>query len=66
LLAEQGREDVLDRSAIRISRRVRQADQPIDTGGFSATFPASSITLFELPQANVLVTPWAYIPMARR
>lgn len=60
-------------SAVNLNAIVKQADQPTSAGGFSATFPSNSITLFVLsssttltptpsPTPNPNVTPRAYVP----
>lgn len=44
---------------------VRQPDQGVSAGGFSATFPANSITLVVVPPAQTL-SPRAYLPFVNR
>ena len=41
-----GTAQVFRYSALNLGAIVRQSDQPVSAGGFSTTFPASSITLF--------------------
>jgi hypothetical protein len=51
--------------AANLGAIVRQADQPVG-GNFSASFPASSITLMVLPKLSVPLTPQVDVPMIRR
>ncbi len=52
-------------SAANLGAIVRQPDQPVTSGGFTATFPASSITLFVLA-SQTASTEQVYLPMAIR
>ena len=52
-------------SAANALQIVRQADQAAGSS-FSATFPASSITLMVLPKLSVPLTPQAALPLVRR
>jgi hypothetical protein len=52
-------------SAAALQQIARQPDQPVGSS-FSATFPASSITLMVLPKLSVPLTPRATLPLIRR
>jgi hypothetical protein len=52
-------------SAANAQQIVKQADQSAG-GSFSATFPASSITLMVLPKLSVPLTPRVVLPFVRR
>jgi hypothetical protein len=52
-------------SAANAQQIVKQADQPVGSS-FSATFPASSITLMLLPKLSVPLTPRVDLPLVRR
>jgi hypothetical protein len=52
-------------SAANAQQIVPQADQTVGSS-FSATFPASSITLMVLPKLNVPLTPRVDLPLVRR
>jgi Glycoside hydrolase family 44 len=52
-------------SAANAQQIVHQADQAVG-GNFSATFPASSITLMVLPKLNVPLTRRVELPLVRR
>jgi hypothetical protein len=52
-------------SAANAQQIVKQADLPVGSG-FSATFPASSITLMVLPKLSVPLTPRVALPLLRR
>ena len=52
-------------SAADTQHIVRQADQGVSASGFSAAFPASSITLVVMPPAQALV-PRAFMPLIER
>lgn len=52
-------------SAAALQQIVKQPDQPVGSS-FSATFPASSITLMVLPKLSVPLTPRATLPLVRR
>src|SRR5205085_513498 len=43
---------------------VRAADQPVSAGGFAATYPARSLTLFVVPQTTLAVSPRSGTPGA--
>jgi len=43
---------------------VREPDQPVSAGGFTAVFPANSITLVVVPPAAGAVR-WVYLPLVR-
>lgn len=49
-------------SAANLNAIVRQADQAVGPGGFTAAFPASSITLIVIPP-GVPLTPRLYLPI---
>jgi hypothetical protein len=52
-------------SAANVQQIVKQADQSVDSG-FSATFPAASITLMVLPKLSVPPMPRVVLPFVRR
>lgn len=52
-------------SAANAQQIVQQADQAVGSS-FSATFPASSITLMVLPKLSVPLTPRVDLPLVRR
>ena len=54
-----------DASSLDLNAIVRQADQ-LAGGSFSATFPASSITLIVLPKLSVPLTPRVDLSLVRR
>jgi hypothetical protein len=52
-------------SAANLNAIVKEADQAVVASGFSAVFPANSITLYVLASASQPTpddTPWAYLP----
>ncbi|MBI5032077.1 MAG: glycoside hydrolase family 44 protein [Chloroflexi bacterium] len=51
--------------ATNLNAIVRQSDQPVTVGGFSATFPTNSITLFVIPGSNTPTYP-LYLPLIKR
>ena len=69
-------------SAANLNAIVKDADQAVTATGFSATFPANSITLFVMassggtplpsatpspsPTPNLYVTPRAFLPISRK
>jgi hypothetical protein len=52
-------------SAANAQQIVKQAEQSVNTS-FSATFPASSITLMVLPKLSVPLTPRVDLPLVQR
>jgi hypothetical protein len=53
-------------SAADLQRIVRQPDQAVSGSGFSATFPAASITLIVLSSTNLSLPPRGYLPLVHR
>jgi O-glycosyl hydrolase len=53
-------------SANNLAAIVRQADQAVSADGFTATFPASSITLIVIPLQTLAFTWHVYLPLIRR
>ena len=53
-------------SADNLAAIVRQPDQSLTAGGFSATFPANSITLFVFPASQAGANLGHFLPMIRR
>ena len=53
-------------SAADLQHIVRQPDQAVSGSGFSATFPAASITLIVLSSTNLSLSPRGYLPLVRR
>src|SRR5579859_3619670 len=51
-------------SAADLSHIIRQPDQPVTLGGFTASFPPQSITLFVMP-TGVPLTPRGYLPLVQ-
>jgi hypothetical protein len=49
-------------SSANLTAIVRAADQPVTAGGFSATFPANSITLIVIPP-GVHFSNFIYLPL---
>ena len=60
-----GPAQVYSYSAANAQQIVKQADQSVDSG-FSATFPAASITLMVLPKLSVPPMPRVVLPFVRR
>ncbi len=53
-------------SADNLSAIVRQSDQAVMASGFTATFPASSITLIVMPAMPLNLSPPVYLPLVKR
>lgn len=49
-------------SAANLTAIVPMADQPVSATGFSAAFPANSITLLVIPATNLALEPQIYLP----
>ena len=50
-------------SVANLTAIVPLADQPVSAAGFSATFPANSITLLAIPATNLALEPQMYLPV---
>ena len=53
-------------SAANLNAIVREADQPVSATGFTATFPASSITLMAIPMGSVAPPPTWLLTVSRQ
>jgi len=50
-------------SSANLTAIVHAADQPLTAGGFSATFPANSITLIVIPPGTPVLYHFIYLPL---